>query len=156
MCIRDRRYSVPYGNLKNKKIMRLLQSKRRLAIAPQWSFILKNKAAIGTLSNKSIRKLTLPIGSEGGVTLGILIGVCCRILQIASLFHMSCLTPVFRPSFLKSIRLMQGPKLRLPGRQCDQKFSSGDQNFIAGRQLATCKAGCYCSCLLYTSDAADE
>ena len=29
------RYSVPYGNLKNKKIMRLLQSKRRLAIAPQ-------------------------------------------------------------------------------------------------------------------------
>ena len=38
----------------------------------------------------------------------------------------------------------QGPKLRLPGRQCDQKFSSGDQNFIAGRQLATCKAGCYC------------
>ena len=43
----------------------------------------------------------------------------------------------------------QGPKLRLPGRQCDQKFSSGDQNFIAGRQLATCKTGCYCrlSCL---------
>ena len=42
-----------------------------------------------------------------------------------------------------------GPKLCLPGRQCDQKFSSGDQNFIAGRQLATCKAGCYCrlSCL---------
>ena len=39
---------------------------------------------------------------------------------------------------------LQGPKLRLPGRQCDQKFSSGDQNFIAGRQLATCKAGCYC------------
>ena len=29
------RYSVPYGNLKNKKIMRLLQSKRRSAIAPQ-------------------------------------------------------------------------------------------------------------------------
>ena len=25
-----------------------------------------------------------------------------------------------------------------------KKFSSGDQNFIAGRQLATCKAGCYC------------
>ena len=24
----------------------------------------------------------------------------------------------------------QGPKLRLPGRQCDHKFSSGDQNFI--------------------------
>ena len=38
----------------------------------------------------------------------------------------------------------QGPKLRLPGRQCDQKVSSGDQNFIAGCQLATCKAGCYC------------
>ena len=38
----------------------------------------------------------------------------------------------------------QGPKLRLPGRQCDYKFSPGDQNFIAGRQLATCKAGCYC------------
>ena len=33
--------------------------------------------------------------------------------------------------------LFQGPKLRLPGRQCDQKFSSGDQNFIVGRQLAT-------------------
>ena len=31
----------------------------------------------------------------------------------------------------------QGPKLRLPGRQCDQTFSSGDQNFIVGRQLAT-------------------
>ena len=100
------RYSVPYGNLKNKKIMRLLQSKRRTAIAPQLRFILKNKAAIGTLSNKSIIKLTLPIGSEGGVTLGIRIGVCCRILQIASLFHMSFLTPVLRPSFLKSIRLM--------------------------------------------------
>ena len=41
-------------------------------------------------------------------------------------------------------RVIQGPKLRLPGRQCDQKFSPGDQNFIAGRQLATCKAGCYC------------
>ena len=38
----------------------------------------------------------------------------------------------------------QGPKLPLPGRQCDQKFSSGDQNFIAGRQPATCKAGCHC------------
>ena len=44
-------------------------------------------------------------------------------------------------NFLKE---WQGPKLRLPGRQCDQKFSSGDQNFIAGRQLATRKAGCYC------------
>ena len=42
------------------------------------------------------------------------------------------------------VRTVQGPKLRLPGRQCDQNFSSGDQNFIAGRQLATCKAGCYC------------
>ena len=39
---------------------------------------------------------------------------------------------------------VQGPKLRLPGRQCDQKFSPGDQNFIADRQLATSKAGCYC------------
>ena len=38
----------------------------------------------------------------------------------------------------------QGPKLRLLGRQCDQKFSSGDQNFITGRQPATCKAGCHC------------
>ena len=38
----------------------------------------------------------------------------------------------------------QGPKLRLPGRQCDQKFSSGDQNFVVGRQLATGKAGCHC------------
>ena len=40
--------------------------------------------------------------------------------------------------------LIQGPKLRLPGRQCDQKFSSGDQNFVVGRQLATGKAGCHC------------
>ena len=39
---------------------------------------------------------------------------------------------------------VQGPKLRLPGRQCDQKFSSGDQNFVVGRQLATGKAGCHC------------
>ena len=39
---------------------------------------------------------------------------------------------------------IQGPKLCLPGRQCDQKFSSGDQNFITGRQPATCKAGCHC------------
>ena len=39
---------------------------------------------------------------------------------------------------------MQSPKLRLPGRQCDWKFSPGDQNFKAGRQLATCKAGWYC------------
>ena len=30
---------------------------------------------------------------------------------------------------------IQGPKLRFPGRQCDQEFSPGDQNFIAG---------CYC------------
>ena len=28
---------------------------------------------------------------------------------------------------------LQGPKLRLPGRQSDQKLSLGDQNFIAGR-----------------------
>ena len=44
---------------------------------------------------------------------------------------------------------VQGPQLCLPGRQCDQKFSSGDQNFMTGCQLATCKAGCYCtlSCL---------
>ena len=78
------RYSVPYWNLKNKKIMRLLQSKRRSAIAPQCRFILKNKAAIGTFSDKSIIKLTrLPIGSERGATVGIRIVVCCRILQIA-------------------------------------------------------------------------
>ena len=51
-----------------------------------------------------------------------------------------CLTSVQ----FKQVLQHQGPKLRLPGRQCDQKFSSGDQNFIAGRQLATCKAGCYC------------
>ena len=38
---------------------------------------------------------------------------------------------------------VQGPQLRLPGRQCDQKFSSGDQNFVVGRQLATGKAGCH-------------
>ena len=42
------------------------------------------------------------------------------------------------------VNTRQGPKLRLPGRQCDEKFSPGDPNFIAGRQLATCKAGCYC------------
>ena len=38
----------------------------------------------------------------------------------------------------------QGPKLRLPGRQCNLKFSPGDQNLIVGRQLATCKVSCYC------------
>ena len=38
----------------------------------------------------------------------------------------------------------QGPKFRLPGPQCDQNFSSGDQNFVVGRQLATGKAGCHC------------
>ena len=37
----------------------------------------------------------------------------------------------------------QGPKLRLPGRQCDQKFSSGDQNFVVGRQLVTGKPQSY-------------
>ena len=42
-----------------------------------------------------------------------------------------------------NLTLGQGPKLRLPGRQCDQKFSSGDQNFIVGRQLVTRKAGCH-------------
>ena len=91
-----------------KKIMRLLQSKRRSAIAPQWRFILKNKAAIETFSNKSIIKLTqLPIGSEGGVILEIRIGVCCTILQIASLFHISFLTSVFRLGFLKSLRFIR-------------------------------------------------
>ena len=43
-----------------------------------------------------------------------------------------------------SSKYIQGPKLRLPGRQCDQKFSSGDENFTVGRQLATRKAGCHC------------
>ena len=28
----------------------------------------------------------------------------------------------------------QGPKLRLTGRQCDQRLSVGDQNFKTGRQ----------------------
>ena len=46
--------------------MRLLQSKRRSAIAPQGRFILKNKAASGTFSNKSVIKFTrLPTGSQG-------------------------------------------------------------------------------------------
>ena len=49
---------------------------------------------------------------------------------------------LFTPPHTQST--VQGPKLRLPGRQCDQKFSSGDQNFVVGRQLATGKAGCYC------------
>ena len=31
----------------------------------------------------------------------------------------------------------QGPKLRLTGRQCDQKLGVGDQNFRTGRQQAT-------------------
>ena len=46
--------------------------------------------------------------------------------------------------FFLFLYMLQGPKLRLPGRQCDQKFSSGDQNFVVGRQLATGKAGCHC------------
>ena len=40
--------------------------------------------------------------------------------------------------------LTAGPKLHLPGHQCEQKFSSGNKNFITGRQPATCKAGCHC------------
>ena len=28
----------------------------------------------------------------------------------------------------------QGPKMRFAGRQCDQKFCTGDQNFTTGRQ----------------------
>ena len=32
---------------------------------------------------------------------------------------------------------MQGPKLRLTGRRCDQKLSVGDQNFKTGRRQAT-------------------
>ena len=32
---------------------------------------------------------------------------------------------------------MQGPKLRLTGCQCDQKFGFGDQNFRTDRQLVT-------------------
>ena len=55
----------------------------------------------------TIKLTQLPIGSEGGVILGIRIGVCCTILQIASLFHMSFLTPVFRPGFLKSVRVIR-------------------------------------------------
>ena len=37
----------------------------------------------------------------------------CTILQIASLFHMSYLTPVFRTGFLKSIRLIRNGFLTL-------------------------------------------
>ena len=33
--------------------------------------------------------------------------------------------------------LTQGPKLRLTGRQCDQKLGVGDQNFRTGRHQAT-------------------
>ena len=33
--------------------------------------------------------------------------------------------------------VIQGPKLRLTGRQCDQKLGVGDQNFRTGRQEAT-------------------
>lgn len=33
--------------------------------------------------------------------------------------------------------LIQGPKLHLPGRQCDKDLSTGDQNFRCGRQQAT-------------------
>ena len=33
-------------------------------------------------------------------------------------------------------RLHQGPKLCFPGHQCHQKFCTGDQNFITGRQWA--------------------
>ena len=54
------------------------------------------------------------------------------------------LVPLFSASSKGSPDIMQGPKLHLPGRQCDWKFSPGDQNFIAGRQLVTCKVGCYC------------
>ena len=44
---------------------------------------------------------------------------------------------LFKLISIHFLKEWQGPKLRLPGRQCDQKFGSGDQNFIVGRQLAT-------------------
>ena len=50
------RYSVPYGSLKNKNIIRLLESKRRSAIAP----------AIGTFSNKSIMTHSVAHWQRGG------------------------------------------------------------------------------------------
>ena len=40
---------------------------------------------------------------------------------------------------------IQGLKLCLPGRQCDYKFSSGDQNFLAGRREAGCKTDFLCT-----------
>ena len=38
---------------------------------------------------------------------------------------------------LKIKHALQGPKLLLPGRQCDWKFCTGDQNFSTGGQWAT-------------------
>ena len=37
---------------------------------------------------------------------------------------------------LMTFAVMQGPKLRSPGRQCDKKFCTGDQKFTTGRQQA--------------------
>ena len=38
----------------------------------------------------------------------------------------------------KLVDLIQRSKLRLTGRQCDHKLSTGDQIFRTGRQVATC------------------
>ena len=38
---------------------------------------------------------------------------------------------------IQTVNTIQGPKLRPAGRQCDWKFSVGDQNFKASRQQAT-------------------
>ena len=37
----------------------------------------------------------------------------------------------------KTLTIIQGTKLRLTGRQCNQKLGVGDQNFKTGRQQAT-------------------
>lgn len=39
--------------------------------------------------------------------------------------------------FLLLWLFLQDPKVHLPGRQCDQKSSAGDQNFTGGYQYVT-------------------
>ena len=63
-----------------------------------------------------------------------------RYRQIGAGWHIE-LDKLVSSSVAQKTKLI--PKLRLPGCQCDWKFSPGDQNFVAGRQLATCKAGCH-------------
>ena len=62
-------------------------------------------------------------------------------------FKPDCLPPVestdilwylvLETSFYTQKQFKQGPKLRPAGRQCDWKFTVGDQNFKASRQQAT-------------------